>query len=377
MLAVLALRRDGVADDHLHGAGVEGLAFLRKDPATAVDGHGQDGQALFHGHDEAALLERPDAAVRRTGAFREEQDADARRQAVQALVDACDGPGRIGPVSENMLKGGLTMSELERYRQFGQKIEAFLRPASFPLAIKFIKTEEEIPPGAKRPAADFRHQNFICQNFKIARTYGWTLAVTEKDCNCKIARTVYAWDPLTPEARRFAIQFTVGLYSRNAATSDKWTDTLNILGENWAGMVISPLARTKAVPDVIQIYGLPAQIMRLVQGYLYMEGGTMPFTSSGRAGSCHEGVVKTLQLDAPQVVLLGNGDRVWGGAEDSEILFSAPRSKLGLLVEGLEATHQAGLRYPIPKYMNYSPGFQNEFEQRAIERAGGTLVKER
>ncbi len=280
-------------------------------------------------------------------------------------------------ISENILKGGLTMSEVERYRQFGQNLEALLRPASFPLAIKFIRTEEEIPPGAKRPASDFRHQNFICQNFKIARTYGWTIAVTQKDCNCKIARTVYGWDPLTPEARQFAVQFTVGLYSRDAATSNKWTDALYTLKENDAGIVISPLARTKVVPDVIQIYGLPAQIMRLVQGYLYMEGGTMPFTSSGRAGSCHEGVIKTIQLGVPQVVLLGNGDRVWGGADDSEIMFSSPSSALGRLVEGLEATHQAGLRYPIPKYMNYSPGFQAEFEQRAMERAGGTLVKER
>jgi uncharacterized protein (DUF169 family) len=269
------------------------------------------------------------------------------------------------------------MNELDQYRQFGQKIEAFLRPASFPLAIKLIRTEEEIPPGAKRPAADFRHQNFVCQNFKIARNYGWTLAVTEKDCNCKIARTVYGWDPLTPEVQQFAVQFTVGLYSKDAATSNKWTDTLYTLKENYAGIVVSPLARTKVVPDVIQIYGLPAQIMRLVQGYLYVEGGTMQFTSSGRAGSCHEGVIKTIQLDLPQVVLLGNGDRVWGGAEDAEIMFSSPRSKLGLLVEGLEATHQAGLRYPIPKYMNYSPGFQDEFEQRAFERAGGTLVKKR
>jgi len=34
------------------------------------------------------------------------------------------------------------------------------------------------------------------------------------------------------------------------------------------------------------------------------------------------------------------------------------------------------LRYPIPKYMNYKPGFQNLFKSKAINRAGGTLVKD-
>ena len=103
----------------------------------------------------------------------------------------------------------------------------------------------------------------------------------------------------------------------------------------------------------------------------------MEFSSAGRSGSCHEGVIKTLSTDLPQLVLLGNGDRVWGGAEDSEVMFAIPRSKLELIVEGLKRTHEAGLRYPIPRYMNYEPGFQQSFEQRAINRAGGTLVKER
>jgi hypothetical protein len=42
----------------------------------------------------------------------------------------------------------------------------------------------------------------------------------------------------------------------------------------------------------------------------------------------------------------------------------------------LEKTHSAGLRYPIPKYMNYTPGFQSKFKTKAKERAQGTLIKE-
>jgi hypothetical protein len=56
-------------------------------------------------------------------------------------------------------------------------------------------------------------------------------------------------------------------------------------------------------------------------------------------------------------------------------MFACPGEKLGLLVEGLEKTHAAGLRYPIPQYMNYSPGFQTNFEKKAVDRAGGTIEK--
>ncbi|MFX1296980.1 MAG: DUF169 domain-containing protein [Promethearchaeota archaeon] len=96
---------------------------------------------------------------------------------------------------------------LTKYHKIGKKIEEFIHPATFPLAIKLIKDASEIPKKSKRPSLDLKIQNFMCQNFKIARTYGWTIAVTEKDCNCKLARTVYLYCPTLSYA------FMVGILS--------------------------------------------------------------------------------------------------------------------------------------------------------------------
>jgi uncharacterized protein (DUF169 family) len=41
-------------------------------------------------------------------------------------------------------------SGIGQYREIGGAIEAYLRPASFPLAIKLIKSESEIPASSKR-----------------------------------------------------------------------------------------------------------------------------------------------------------------------------------------------------------------------------------
>ena len=266
---------------------------------------------------------------------------------------------------------------MDHYRELGRAIETYLRPATFPLAIKLVKSESEIPAKSKRPGSDLDLRTFICQNFRMCRTYGWTIAATEADCSCKFARAAYGWDPPTEESRTWGRQFTVGLYANDVETSDKFAEHHFVFENEYAGLVISPLTRTKVEPDVVQIYCLPAQAMRLIQSYLFFAGGVMEFSSAGRSGSCHEGVIKTFSTDLPQLVLLGNGDRVWGGAEDSEVMFAIPKSKLELIVEGLKRTHEAGLRYPIPRYMNYEPGFQEAFEQRAIDRAGGTIVKEK
>jgi uncharacterized protein (DUF169 family) len=269
------------------------------------------------------------------------------------------------------------MEELRRVQEYGKEIEELIRPATFPLAIKLIKDKAEIPDGAKHPSKDIGNQNFVCQNFRMARSYGWTIAITEEDIVCKLARTVYGWDPISENIAKWGHQFNVGLYSKDLETSERLNEHLYIFHEGFIGLVISPLTRTKILPDIIHIYCVPAQAMRFIQSYLYMKGGVMDFTAAGRIGSCHEGIVKTYQTNQPQLVILGNGDRVWGGVDDNEVLFSVPINKLELLLEGLKATHEAGLRYPIPKYMNYKPGFQSDFKKRADTRSGGTLVKEK
>lgn len=265
--------------------------------------------------------------------------------------------------------------ELARYRQYGERIEQLIRPATFPLAIKIARSASEIDPAYKRPVRDLGMQNFVCQNFKMSRSYGWTMAVTAEDTNCKLARAVYGWDKLTDEDRQWAEAFSVGLYAKDGETARKFGPHLHSFGDDFYGLIISPLTRTKIVPDTVMIYCSPAQAMRFVQGYLFMEGGVLEFSAAGRVGSCHEGIIKTIKTGKPQYVTLGNGDRVWGGAQDHEVMFACPEEKLDVLMKGLERTHEAGLRYPVPQYMNYAPGFQAAFEQAAIDRAGGTIEK--
>jgi len=266
-------------------------------------------------------------------------------------------------------------NNLKTYHHIGKKIEEYIRPSTFPLAVKVIKKDSDIQSTFKRPSVDLKLKNFVCQNFKISRSYGWTMEIRDEDINCLLARAIYGWEPVTEETAKWMNLFSIGLYAKDAMTSEKLEKHLYHFDEEVKGLVISPLTKTRVVPDAVLIYCLPAQAMRFIQSYLYIEGGVLEFSSAGRIGSCHEGVVKTIVTNQPQIVMLGNGDRIWGGAQDSEVMFSCPHEKLDSLINGLEATHAAGLRYPIPAYMNYTPGFQEEFEKAAMKRAGTTIVK--
>jgi hypothetical protein len=74
-------------------------------------------------------------------------------------------------------------------------------------------------------------------------------------------------------------------------------------------------------------------------------------------------VTKTLQTGKPQYVTLGNGDRIWGGAPGSRSSVFLPQRQARPSDGRAEKTHAAGLRYPIPQYMNFSPGSSHHLKK--------------
>ena len=92
--------------------------------------------------------------------------------------------------------------DLERFHQIGKDIEKFIRPATFPLAVKVVRDESEVDFPHKQPSTDLHLQTFVCQNFKMSRTYGWDII-----------------DEKTLEEMK---QFPIGLYAQSAVTDEKF-----------------------------------------------------------------------------------------------------------------------------------------------------------
>jgi uncharacterized protein (DUF169 family) len=237
----------------------------------------------------------------------------------------------------------------------GDKVRNFVNPATFPVAVRFARDSSEVPPSAKRPLQNLQVRMAPCQGAAMARRYGWTVAFGKEDVGCAIAANTYGWEKIADEEGM--IRFMTHMnYARDAQAAREVLAASRQLefGEDLV-VVYSPLERTRVEPDVILIYVNPAQIMRLIHGGTYGSGKPIQSSFSGRASSCTEGVIGAYQDQALKVVVPGNGDRVWGGCQDHEMVMAVPAAGLAEVVEGLEKTHAQGIRYPIPTYMRYSP----------------------
>ena len=142
----------------------------------------------------------------------------------------------------------------------GKSLEEILRLQTYPLAVKLVKDESEFPERTRRP----EQRIAVCQGLTMSRRYGWTMGITEKDSGCPAVNLAYGWIKLIDEPAMAEFFLGAGYVSDETGAKTIVENLDRLEFGKYGGVVISPLTRTKIVPDVILVYGNPAQIMRLI-----------------------------------------------------------------------------------------------------------------
>lgn len=246
-------------------------------------------------------------------------------------------------------------------KSLNEAIEKFVRPDTFPLGIRMVEREEDIPAKAKRPGRDMQFDSALCQGMGVSRRYGWTIAVSRKDISCPIGATLFGFEPKVDHFTQG--HCCAGMYTKDAAAGAKTEAAAPCFDfGRYFAMVSGPLSRIDFEPDVVLMFGNPAQVMRMVTASLWESGGYVQSKFSGRT-DCADEVIETMQTGKPQVILPCYGDRIFAQTQDHEMAFSFPYSFSQTLVEGFEGTHAGGVRYPIPHHLRYTGSFPPSYEK--------------
>jgi uncharacterized protein (DUF169 family) len=73
---------------------------------------------------------------------------------------------------------------MNKFNEIGKKMEQHLRLNTYPLAIKMLKSPDEIPEDAIRPLEKFGKCLSTCQAFTLSRRFGETIAQLLEDMWC-------------------------------------------------------------------------------------------------------------------------------------------------------------------------------------------------
>lgn len=219
-----------------------------------------------------------------------------------------------------------------------QKLNFYIRPQCFPVAVKLLAPGEGLPEKTRIPLRDFGYEVMACQGVAMARRYGWVVAMGKDDISCAIAALGLGF------VRREELHPPEGIPIPSLPRALEYG--------KYQYLVVAPIHSTTFTPDALAIYGSSAQIMRLVQAFSW-QGKTVEAIATGQADCADIATVK--DSATPRFILPSGGDRVFGTTQDFEVLFVIPWGKVEEAINGLEFTHKIGFRYPILSNIRYKP----------------------
>jgi uncharacterized protein (DUF169 family) len=111
-------------------------------------------------------------------------------------------------------------------------------------------------------------------------------------------------------------------------------------------IVLAPLSVDSFDPDVVMIYGLPAQVMLVMCGLQKERYERFPFSFIGE-GACADSLAQCYVSRKPALAIPCYGERSLGGVTDEEVVLALPPWELEKTVSGLERLGSIGFRYPV------------------------------
>lgn len=226
-----------------------------------------------------------------------------------------------------------------------ETLDKCCKPATMPVAVRLAGRGETPPPKTRYPCRDLGNRVAVCQGMTMARTLGWGVAFGAADHACPFPAVFIGHIPpdefLKGETASYYVEDQTGA-RRMEEAYPRWEE--GRYEEVW----LAPLQKAAFAPDVVVVYGTPAQMVLLIQAANCRSGAGVASFSFGRAG-CAGWLAGVIQSGACTYMVPGPGERVFAGTQDHEMSFAIPACRFEEIVHGLEYVRKQGMfRYPVP-----------------------------
>ncbi len=232
--------------------------------------------------------------------------------------------------------------------EIDEAMAIYVKPQTYPLAIKMLHSEDEIPQNAKRPLKDYGACFALCQALALSRREGLTIVLDKQSQSCPIALVGLGF--VRPD-EYLSGKYALAPANQPAQARMKAAEAMpRFQHGKFDHILISPVQSASFDPDAILFYGNGAQVMRMIQAAVFASGESLTSKSTG-AGGCLHTVVASILEERCKYTVPGNGERRLGLVGDGELGFAMPKSRFEEVMSGLKLSHDGKQTYPI------SPGY--------------------
>jgi len=232
---------------------------------------------------------------------------------------------------------------MDNWKDISNTLKTMLRLKSEPVAYKRLEKAEELGKIANVFKVD--HFFTLCQAQFMARVNGLTVGITAEDkINRRCARLFGVLEANDDSMKQEASMLSKTWFSSLEEALRQQKETPRIpAGE---AIVLSPLSKGKIEPEVVLIYGNPAQIMMIMCGLQKDRYERFHFYFIGE-GACADSLAECFVNRKPALSIPCYGERALGQVADDEISIALPPEEVKRAISGMEILAKIGFRYPI------------------------------
>lgn len=229
------------------------------------------------------------------------------------------------------------------WTELGEELENTLRLKTKIIAYRKLEKAEELDTVKNVIRLD---RFFVfCQVPFIVRINGFTVGITKEDkINPRCSRLFGL-----RSASEKSMNAEAGMLSKTWFNSPE--QALEQQGDYYripvgGAIILAPLTKNKFEPEVLLIYGNPAQIMMVMCGLQKVKYEKFSFNFIGE-GACSDSLSQCYITGEPSVSIPCYGERSMGGVSDDEMIIALPPETLEKAITGLKELKKIGFKYPI------------------------------
>lgn len=244
---------------------------------------------------------------------------------------------------------------VETANTYGADLLNLLVLRTYPIAIKMLKSEAEIPKGAVRPKKDLKTHYSACQAFGIVRRRGTALAMFIEDHWC--FEPIIAYGLVEPPKDFLEGSGSAFFVQDKKAAQQRTRDIPLLPYGRYAGMALAPLHKANFPPDLTMIYCNASQLRHLLFA-LMLKNGRRVTSTLDPIWSCVHSVVPSLLKDTCEVTVPDPGDFERAAVGDDEMILTVPAGLMKELMDGVYHYEKAGMGY-----RSFSRELKGDFQQ--------------
>jgi uncharacterized protein (DUF169 family) len=224
-----------------------------------------------------------------------------------------------------------------------KKLSDDLRLRTAPVAFKNLEKASDL--SQIEGVTPWKKTCTFCQVPYLARVVGLTVGITREGGMLERCKRIHGLLPVSEETMQEEAQMLSGTWmpSQEEAMAQQLDYPRIPPGE---AIVVGPLPKVKFDPEVILVYGNPAQIMMIMCGMQKIKYERFPFFFIGE-GACADSLAQCFESGRPALAIPCYGERAMGQVADDEIVLALTPTDLDRALQGMDLLKRVGFKYPI------------------------------